>query len=400
VATVSVYGPAGLFSVALGAVAPMVPLLATNLGASPAVAAVVVGLAGLGQLGGDVPAAALALRLGDRLALMLAGLAAIGAFALCALAPSWPVLAAAVLASGFATAVFFLARQAHLIAVTPEPRRARALSAFGGLIRIGLLVGPFLGAGVIRLGGLRAPFWLAAGCALAAVAVVVATVPAGKGRGDRAARRSAEAPGSGFVRRHARVFLTLGSAILLIGAVRAVRVTALPLWSDHIGLSPETTSAIFGLAGLVESTLFYPSGVLMDVVGRLWVAVPSTAVMALGLMLLPLTGSAASAAAVAVLIGIGNGVGAGIVMTIGADAAPPDEIERFLGVWRLLTDTGGAVGPLLVTAGTAVAGLAIGVAAAGSTGLLAAAILWLTLPEHSAHARRRRGGAGGPGAHP
>jgi len=34
------------------------------------------------------------------------------------------------------------------------------------------------------------------------------------------------------------------------------------------------------------------------------------------------------------------------------------EMNRFLGIWRMLTDAGVAVGPFMVTADTALAGLA------------------------------------------
>src|SRR5262249_24516472 len=45
----------------------------------------------------------------------------------------------------------------------------------------------------------------------------------------------------------------------------------------------------------------------------------------------------------------GNGVGAGIVMTLAADAAPIEGRIGFLSVWRTMSDTGGAAGPLLVS---------------------------------------------------
>ena len=38
----------------------------------------------------------------------------------------------------------------------------------------------------------------------------------------------------------------------------------------------------------------------------------------------------------------------GILLTLGADIAPPNEPAAFLGSWRTLTDAGGAVAPLIV----------------------------------------------------
>ena len=70
-----------------------------------------------------------------------------------------------------------------------------------------------------------------------------------------------------------------------------------------------------------------------------------------------------------------------MVMTLGADFAPPARRGVFLGVWRFITDAGSACGPLVVSfiAGVASLALAAGVTAAlGFTGALA---MWLLVPE-------------------
>ena len=48
------------------------------------------------------------------------------------------------------------------------------------------------------------------------------------------------------------------------------------------------------------------------------------------------------------IAGVGNGLGSGINMTLGADFAPPNQRGEFLGVWRLLSDTGSLLGPMAV----------------------------------------------------
>jgi hypothetical protein len=68
-------------------------------------------------------------------------------------------------------------------------------------------------------------------------------------------------------------------------------------------------------------------------------------------------------------------MGAGLVMTLGADAAPPDARAQFLGGWRLMADLGNATGPALIAVITLVAPLAVaavvmGAAAAGGAGWL------------------------------
>jgi MFS family permease len=80
-------------------------------------------------------------------------------------------------------------------------------------------------------------------------------------------------------------------------------------------------------------------------------------------------------------MGFGNGIGSGIVMTLAADISPEAGRPTFLGLWRELADAGSGVGPVILSAVTAVAGLASGIVVSGSVGLAAAAALWTWAPE-------------------
>ena len=126
--------------------------------------------------------------------------------------------------------------------------------------------------------------------------------------------------------------------------------------------------------------IFYPAGRVMDRRGRRWVAVPSMLIMGCALMLVPLTGTFATLVLAALLLGFGNGIGSGMLMTIGADNAPSIGRPAFLGIWRLLSDTGTCGGPVLLSGLTGVAGLATAVVGNGMLGLLAAGMLWCWLP--------------------
>jgi MFS family permease len=127
----------------------------------------------------------------------------------------------------------------------------------------------------------------------------------------------------------------------------------------------------------------------MDRKGRLWVAIPALAVTAGGVICLPLTHSVTTLAIVAMVVGLGNGIGAGINMTIGADVAPPAQRAQFLGLWRLVSDSGSAAGPLVISAGAALGSLAVGIVAGGATGVLSLIVLAVFLPRHSVHANAR-----------
>jgi MFS family permease len=390
---VSVYGPTMLVAVGQGAILPLVALSARELGASVGTAALIVALIGLGQLIGDLPAGALAARIGERRALIAAcaldALALLGAF----LAQSLILLAVAITISGLAHAVFGLARHAYLTEAIPVPFRARALSTLGGTFRIGLFIGPFIAAGLVTRWSIGAAYAFAAIMSIAAAIFtaflpdVVRTRPA-PGSDNRRRHRSVVS----VLAEHRRILLTLGVGVLVISAARATRQSIVPLWAESIGVDAATTAVIFGISAGVDMLLFYPGGAIMDRFGRVYVAVPTMIVLGLGFVLLPLTTGATSVCLVASLMGLGNGISSGIVLTLGADASPPQDRAQFLGGWRVCSDLGNAAGPLVISAVSAFAPLAV---AAVTMGLLTwAGAGWLVkwVPAYAPRLRRTSDG--------
>ena len=137
---------------------------------------------------------------------------------------------------------------------------------------------------------------------------------------------------------------------------------------------------IFGISGTVDMLLFYPAGKVMDRFGRAFVALPSMLVLGISLALLPLAQSATALLVVGLVMGVGNGMSAGLVMTLGADLAPPGQRPVFLGVWRVFSDSGNGVGPFVIAGVTAMATLGVGIVAMGIVGVLGAGWLGFWIP--------------------
>jgi MFS family permease len=366
----NVYLPSVLFGIGQGAVLPVIALSARDLDASVAVAGLVVAVLGIGKVVGDLPAGVLADRAGERVAMMIGIGVALGALALCIVAPSVAVLTIGVLALGLSQSIWGLARHAYLTEVMPYRLRARALSTLGGTQRIGLFVGPFLAAAAMGPLGTPGAYWVHAGAAVAAGLVLVMKPDPQFGDQPNGPVAADDRVGMAqVVRRHSTVLRTLAMGSLLISAVRAGRQVAVPLWAEHIGLDPATTSIVFGLSGAAEMLAFYPAGLIMDRFGRQWAVLPSLAGLTITYALLPLTGDVVALAIVSAAMGLANGVGSGINMTVGADVSPATGRSTFLGVWRLCGDVGNASGPVLVAV---VGGLTTLTAAVLSVGVVAA----------------------------
>lgn len=373
------FGPSLLFGIATGAILPVIALSAIALGTSHAVSGGIAALIGFGSLLCNIPAAMITARLGERRSLIGASVVASAAMVLCIVARHPGILALGVLLMGMATSVFYLARQTFLMEAAPMHMRARVFSTLGGTQRIGMFIGPFAAAGLMHFMGLSGAY-LVAIMALVAAGALSFALPELQPRIQEDEANPARPRMAAIAVTHKHVLLTLGMGCMLIGAMRAARQVAIPLWADVIGLSPTTTALVFGCVASIDMLVFYPAGKIMDHFGRVWVALPCSLMLAISLLAMPLTTTLAPFVLVCLLMGLGNGIGSGIVMTLGADASPTNGRTEFLGIWRLIADIGTSTGPFVLAGLTAVASLAAGIATTGVFGLLSAYIFWRALP--------------------
>ena len=81
-----VFLPALLFATGEGAILPIIPLVAHNLGASLAVAGLVSSMVMVGTLVGDIPSGWVVSRIGERASMITAAFIALGGIAVCLVA--------------------------------------------------------------------------------------------------------------------------------------------------------------------------------------------------------------------------------------------------------------------------------------------------------------------------
>jgi MFS family permease len=389
---VPAFGPSFLFGLGEGAILPVIALSVRQLGGSVALAALMVTLIGIGSLVSNIPASLITTRYGERWAIVGAAVWGVLAMALCLFAWNLWAFGVGVFMVGMSAAVFGLARQSYLTEAVPFHFRARALSTLGGVMRIGLFLGPFLAAALIHAMGIGGAYWAGIG-ALALAAAVAARIPELSAHmtntaGSDAATMRAPATLRSVGSSHAKIFLTVGIGALLVAAVRASRQAVIPLWAESIGLDAATTSLIYGLAGGIDMLVFYPAGKVMDRRGRAWVAVPSMLIIGVAMTLTPFTHSATTLLLASLLIGFGNGIGSGMIMTLGADYSPVVGRAHFLGLWRLMSDIGSTGGPALLSAVTALVSLATGIWCTGALAFAAAGVLWYWIPRTVRHPAR------------
>lgn len=378
------YLPAFIFSFSQYLLVPILPLYVKNFGISYGLVGVVLAGEGLGTLLGDVPAGVLLRRLGKKWAMLLGvGIAALTTGALFR-AHSIPEALTYRLLSGFGMALFNIARHTYLADMIRVTSRGRAIALYGGIARVGRFIGPAAGGFIAGAYGLRAPFLVFGGVGLLVLTLMALFVR----------RTKSAAPGMvspppvhkgqllGTLKAHRRVLTTAGAGQLFAQMIRAGRTVIIPLYAaDIIGLDVQAIGLIISIAAALEMTLFYPAGLLMDHRGRKFAIVPCFATQAIGMALIPLSGSFAGLLAVALLIAFGNGLGSGTMMTLGADLAPPKSRGEFLGVWRLIGDSGFTGAPLVVGAVADLVVLPAAALAMSGAGFTAVMIFALLVPE-------------------
>ncbi|GAA1936493.1 MFS transporter [Microbacterium aoyamense] len=397
-----VYGPTVLFALGEGAVIPLIPVIAAELGADLATAALVAAALVIGQLCGNIPGGWAVARIGERLTMTFAGILALGGVVALAFAPSLGVFALSIFLIGFCAAAFALARHSFMTTRVPYAFRARALSVLGGTWRLGMFIGPFVAAALLAIfGDEHAAIWFFGACIVATVLLVLLgpdpekqVAPAdptmSEDTGEAVTGSIPTVERVGVFRtmwRYRRVLSTLGLAAASLAAVRSARQVVLPLWGVSIGLDAQTIALVVGVSGAIDFALFYASGQVMDRFGRLWAALPAMVLMGAGFLALSFTHDLAQSAMwfalFAAVLGVGNGLSSGILLTLGADAAPKADPAPFLGSWRTLTDGGGATAPLLVSAIAAASTLAVATGAMGVVAFLGAALFAVFVPRRS-----------------
>lgn len=377
-----VYLPTVLLAFGQGVMVPILPLYALEFGDSYGLAGLVVSAAWIGTLLADLPTGLLLPRLGFRRSMVIGcGLYATGTIAL-AFAGIAPQLILFRFITGIGTALWGLSRHTYVAHAVPPASRGRAIAVFGGINRIGWFIGPAAGGLLAQLFGLRVPILVAGVLALGALAIAAIAVDPPASWSARSGHQFGIGVVGEIVRDRKRALLAAGSAQVFAQMIRAARQLVIPLYgAEIVGLDRAQVGFILSAMAMVDMSLFLPAGWIMDRFGRKAAAVPSFLILGIGMALIPFTHSYWTLLGAALVLGLGNGIGSGTMMTLGADLAPPGRTGEFLGIWRLIGDSGQALSPLVIGAVADVLGLVLTAGAVAGLGFAAAGTLALFVEE-------------------
>ena len=364
----SVYAPSFLLSFGQGILIPVLPGFAKEeMAASIGLIGLVIAARYIGTMIFDVPAGILVGRIGLRKT-MTAGILLFGIAAIWAgMSPNFSSLMAARLLAGASYALWSISRHSYIAAAVPMDVRGRALAVFGGLSRIATILGPLIGGILAEFVGIRVPFYAQATVAIFTLLMILVTAKNMVEPQQTGMRRNVFKEVGSVISTHRSDFATAGVAAIALQFLRSGREFLIPVWGEEIGLGKDQIGYIATISFAVDSMMFPLVGYSMDRWGRKSTGIPAFLVLGIAVALIPQTGTFGALLAVGLLAGLGNGLSSGFVLITGTDLSPKNNPGGFLGVWRFISDTGGASGPV------AIGGLAqivtLGVASLATAGI-------------------------------
>lgn len=337
-----------------GSIVPVAPLYAASFGVPASAIGLTIAVYGLARFVCAVPTGQLADRIGRRGTLALGGAITVAGNLLCAIAPDYPLFLGARFVAGAGAALIITAAQIVLADISTPARRGRYMGIYSGVFSFAVGAGPYPGGLLAERFGLNAPFFAysAVGSLVAIVAWlrVPETRELASGTGHAAATLAL-----GFFQQLGRLSGNVGFLLVsLIGLAAAVARTGavfnvIPLMvSDRLGLAPDQIGLGLSLVSLGGLLLAYPSGVLVDRFGRKTVIVPATIGSGIAAALFAFVPDFAWYLAACSLWSLALGIASDAPGAYAADTAPRGMNAAVMSTYRMLSDLGYVLGPLVL----------------------------------------------------
>lgn len=360
----SIYVPAFFLSIGMSIVSPILPTYARSFDVSYTIATIAISIYATGRLAADLPVGLLGDRVGRR-PVMLTGIAIITVTALlCGFASSFWELVFYRLLQGVGSAMWQTMRQTMLQDILKPEERGRTLGYFQSLTLIGSSAGPSIGGILADNWGIRAPFYAYALGSLICFILSFFLISESKNiRSNNQKGHESESLSWPIIKRLLMNagFITACIATLANALQRqGTRSTLIPLYGDAV-LKLNATDIGYALSLATFANLFItiPTGYALDKFGRKAVLVPSLALTSVMAWIFTLTGDFNQLALACIFLGLSQGIGGQAPLTMASDSTMDEPHGLSMGLFRVFTDVGFIIGPIMVGAITDLYGMII-----------------------------------------
>lgn len=344
-----------------GTVVPTLPLFASTLGVAETGIGLVFTVFAGARLFASVFAGPAIGRLGER------RMAAAGAFivglssAAAGFSPSFLWLVILRGFGGFGSAFFLAALMSSLLGAVKPEERSRAMALFWAVVGVGFILGPVFG-GLVATISLRAPLFLYGAICMAAAPLCYAVLGSSHRQTEPVGDPSPVAetgapipavPGWRQLRPLLRdpayraALIVGGTSFFVMGGVDPLVST---VWIDDFKLSESSVGIPFMLAGIATLGPAWHAGKLGDLKGRKYATVPALAVSAVSLSMLGLFHSPVAFAVMFTILGLSWGYQRSGPSAMVGDVSTDADRAMAVGGFRIATDIGAFLGPVIIGA--------------------------------------------------
>ncbi len=351
----SIYVPAFFLNLGMSIVSPILPSYSRSFDVSYTIATLAISIYAVGRLVADLPVGALGDRIGRRPVMLGGILILVVCSFLSGLAQNFWELVLYRLIQGIGSAMWQTMRQAMLQDILKPSERGRVMGYFQAFTMIGSTAGPSIGGVLADSWGIRAPFF---GYSLGGlVCFILSFFLISESRNfpqhTMESRRHSEFSwpiikkllrNAGFT---VACFTTLANALQRQGT----RGTLIPLYGNVIlGLDLAQVGYVLTFTTLSNLIITVPIGYALDKFGRKAVLVPSLALTSITVFAFTITRDFTQLALACVCLGISQGIGGQAPLTMAADSTMDEPHGVSMGLFRVFTDVGFIIGPIIVGA--------------------------------------------------
>ncbi len=336
-----------------GLILPLLPFWAERLGANPFEVGLILSVYALAQFLFTPVLGALSDRFGRRPVILISLLIEAAGFALTALAGTLPFLLVARFIGGLGASNIGSA-QAVVADVTAPKDRARGMGMVGAAIGVGFVIGPALG-GVLASFGPTVPFWAALVVALLNALLVLFLLPETRGKRPVAVQ-GAKQQFALFAGWQRAIRTPAIARLILVNLLFTLAFTAMeavyPLFSqDVFGWGATQNGYIFTYVGVI--IVIMQGGMVGQLVkrfGERGLQIAGLGLLAVGLALLPFSGTLALMLVALALLSIGDGAVTPTNNALLSLATPPEAQGETLGLSQGIAGLGRMIAPLIAGA--------------------------------------------------
>ncbi len=363
----------------------MLALYASSFGVGQSAIGASIAVYGLARFLLAVPAGRLADAGGRRSVLALGGLVSAAGNLLCAYAPTFALFIAGRFVAGAGASLVLIGGQVVLADITTSANRGRTMAIYQGVFLFAVGVGPLPGGFMAARFGLTSPFVVYSVAGVLAAAVAWFQIPetrAAHGAGGAALEPSPFGTQIQLLTDHINFVLTTAISFTSAVARTGALFNVIPVLArDRLALSTDRIGVGLALASLVGLVVIYPSGMLVDRVGRKLLIVPATLMSAVSMIVFLVAPSYGWFLAGCVVWSLATGVSGAAPAAYAADVAPPGMNAAAMSTFRMLSDAGYVLGPLVLGAITDLFGADVALATAAVLLAAVAALFGRWAPE-------------------